>query len=129
MPSERGAQQQDLIATVSTIVVHALVGIFLLLNLSLSNTSHQESVEAEAIPAEVVDEVAIREELEQLAEQERQRQRAEAERQAQLAQAAREVEERRQAESRRQREEGRIHARLLSIDDERRRNCGQGQSP
>ena len=99
----RGEKYQDLVATAVTIAVHAVVGLFLLLNLNITDALHPEQTEIEAIPAEVVDEVAIREELERLAEEERRQQRAEAERQAELARAAREAEERRQAELRRQR--------------------------
>ncbi|MCB1778551.1 MAG: hypothetical protein KDJ34_00360, partial [Candidatus Competibacteraceae bacterium] len=108
MYSERGARRQNFIAMVFAVAIHVAIGLFLLVTLNLSDTPHpEEGMLAESIPAEMVDEVAIREELERLSELERQRQRVEAERQAKLAQAereAREAEERRRKEIQRQRE-------------------------
>ncbi|MBK9952402.1 MAG: hypothetical protein IPP10_13000 [Candidatus Competibacteraceae bacterium] len=105
MQLARNANYQDIVATVGAVAIHAIVLLFLLLNLNISTSAlRPEQAEIEAIPAEVVDEVAIREELERLAAEERRRQREETERQARLARAEREAraaEERRQAEMRR----------------------------
>ena len=87
MQSQRQARYQDVVATVITVAIHAVVVVFLLMNLRISGALNPEPVVAEAIPAEVIDEVAIRQELEQLAEEDRRRQRVEAERQARLARA------------------------------------------
>jgi membrane protein involved in colicin uptake len=86
MQSQRQARYQDVVATVITVAIHAVVVVFLLMNLRISGALNPEPVVAEAIPAEVIDEVAIRQELEQLAEEDRRRQRVEAERQARLIQ-------------------------------------------
>ena len=91
MQSQRQARYQDVVATVITGAIHAVVVVFLLMNLRISGALNPEPVVAEAIPAEVIDEVAIRQELEQLAEEDRRRQRVEAERQARLARAEREA--------------------------------------
>ncbi|MDS4068724.1 MAG: hypothetical protein RKO24_03805, partial [Candidatus Competibacter sp.] len=95
MQPGRGGKYQDLVATVVTVAVHVLVGVFLLLNLNFTGAPHSERAEVEAIPARVVDEVAIREQQQRLAAEERRRQREETERLARLAQAEREAEERR----------------------------------
>ena len=92
MQLARNANYQDIVATVGAVAIHAIVLLFLLLNLNITTSaSRPERAEIEPIPAEVVDEVAIREELERLAAEERRRQREETERQARLARAEREA--------------------------------------
>ncbi|HRD49893.1 MAG TPA: hypothetical protein PL166_09895, partial [Candidatus Contendobacter sp.] len=105
MQPARGTKSQDIVATIATVAVHAVVIAFLLLNLNITDSLHPVQNEVESIAAEVVDEAAIRAELERQAQEERRRQREQMERQARLAQAEREAEAQRQAEIRRQREE------------------------
>ncbi len=106
MQAGHQAKYQDIVATVVSVAIHAIVLTFLLLNLNITTSAfHAEQTEVEPILSEVVDEIAIREEQERQAEEERRRQREGAARQARLAQAEREAEDRRQAEIRRQKEE------------------------
>ncbi|HQA26192.1 MAG TPA: hypothetical protein PK893_08550, partial [Candidatus Competibacteraceae bacterium] len=91
MQSKRQTRLQDAVATVITVAVHAVVIVFLLLNLNISSALHTETPEIKSIQAEVIDEETIRLESERLAEEERRRQQIEAERQARLAQAEREA--------------------------------------
>ena len=104
MQSRRQVWQQDVVATIVAVAIHALAIGFLLMNLQMSGALDTQPTVAEPIPAEMVDEMATREELTRQAAEER-RQREAAERQARLARAEREAEERRQAEIRHQKEE------------------------
>ncbi|MBL8251401.1 MAG: cell envelope integrity protein TolA, partial [Candidatus Competibacter sp.] len=91
MQAEHKGRYQDIAATVATVVVHGMFLGFLLLNLSDIASAPKPEQLAESIPAQVVDELAIREEQKRLAEEDRRRQREEAERQAQLVRAEREA--------------------------------------
>ena len=74
MQLERGAKYQDIVAGVATVALHALALIFLLLNLNLTaGTPQLTPEEVQPIPAEVIDELAVREELARQAEEERKR--------------------------------------------------------
>ena len=106
MHAERKARYQDRLATAFTVVVHAALGGLLLFNLSSSDALHApQQTEVQPIAAEIIDEAALRAEMERIAAAERQRQQEEAARQAQLAQAARAAEAHRQEQLRHQQEE------------------------
>ena len=63
--------QQDVVATIVAVAIHALAIGFLLMNLQMSGALDTQPTVAEPIPAEMVDEMATREELTRQAAEER----------------------------------------------------------